>query len=172
MAAIALLATAAIAWADGPRYVYEIQEPGKPVGSAASQIWSENVGVVAEAARLYIPVTFSKKAGSVSFTLDATFSFSSGASVELERSAQRVLVRHEVLVQGAQELPKPDRRSTQRFSLSDIIRKGGKDSGSPLTYALRKAISESPYKAGKAWIESATYDSKGRFIIVVGLKKS
>jgi hypothetical protein len=169
---LALLAMAALSWADGPRYVYEIQELGKPAGSAASQIWSENVGVVAEAARLYIPVTFSKKAGSVSFTLDATFSFSSGASVELERSAQRVLVRHEVLVRGAEKLPKPDRRSTQRFSLSDIIRKGGKDSGSPLTYALRNAISESPYKAGKAWIESATYDSKGRFIIVVGLKKS
>jgi len=172
VAVVALFSMAALSWADGPRYVYEIRELGKPAGSAASQIWSENVGIVAEAARLYVPVTFSKKSGVVSFTLDATFSFSSGASIELERSAERVLVRHEVMVQGALELPKADRRSTQRFSLSDIVRKGGRDSGSPLTYALRKAISEGPYKTGRAWIESATYDSRGRFIMVVCLKKS
>lgn len=166
-----LLASAARAWADGPRYVYEIRQLGKPAGSAASQIWSDNVGILAEAARLYVPVTFSKKSGGVSFTLDATFSFSSGATVELERSPERVLLRHEVTVRGAGPLPRVDRRSTQRFSLSDIVRRGGKDASSPLTYALRKAIGESPYKAGAAWIESATYDSKGRFIIVVCLKK-
>lgn len=172
VAVMALLAMAALSWADGPRYVYEVRQLARPAGSAASQVWSENVGIVAEAARLYVPVSFSKKAGAVSFTLDATFSFSSGASVELERSAQRVLIRHEVLVQGAQDLPTPDRRSTQRFSLSDLVRKGGRDADSPLAYALRKAISEGPYRTGKAWIESASYDSRGRFIIIVGLKKS
>lgn len=175
--AMALLAAAwfvpaSSAWADGPRYVYEIRQLGKPSGSAASQIWSENVGILAEAARLYVPVTFSKKSGTVSFTLDATFSFSSGATIELERSAERVLLRHEVTVQGAAALPRPDRRSTQRFSLSDIVRKGGKDASSPLTYALRKAIGQSSYKSGTAWVESATYDSAGRFVIVICLKKS
>lgn len=168
----ALLVSAARAWADGPRYVYEIRQLGKPVGSVASQIWSENVGILAEAARLYVPVTFSKKSGTVSFSLDATFSFSSGATVELERSTDHVLLCHEVTVQGVGALPRPDRRSTQRFSLSDIIRKGGKDAGSPLTYALRKAIRESPYRSGTAWIESTAYDSKGRFVITVCLKKS
>ena len=69
-------------------------------------------------------------------------------------------------------MPKPDRRSTIRFSLSDIVRKGGKDAGSPLSYALRKAIGASSYKSGKAWIESASYDGAGRFVIVVGLKKN
>lgn len=171
VAVVALLAMASLSWADGPRYVYEIRQLARPAGSAA-QVWSENVGIVAEAARLYVPVSFSKKAGAVSFTLDATFSFSSGASVELERSTERVLIRHEVLVQGAQDLPRPDRRSTQRFSLSDLVRKGGRDADSPLAYALRKAISEGPYKTGRAWIESASYDSRGRFTIVVGFKKS
>ncbi len=158
--------------ADDPRYVYEIREIGKAAGSAASQVWEMNMGVVAEAARLYVPVSFIRKSGTVSFTLDATMSFSTGASIEMERSAERVLVRHEVSVKGTQPLPKPDKRTTIRFSLADIVRKGGKDAGSPLTYALRKAIGAASYKTGRAWVESATYDGAGRFVIVVGLKKN
>ncbi|PKL08586.1 MAG: hypothetical protein CVV51_08175 [Spirochaetae bacterium HGW-Spirochaetae-7] len=170
--AIALGTVALAARADDPRYVYEIRELDKAAGSAASQVWAMNVGIVAEAARLYVPVSFVKKSGAVSFTLDGTMSFSTGASVEVERSAGRILLRHEVSVKGAQPLPRADKRSTIRFSLSDIVRKGGKDSGSPLSYALRKAIDASSYKTGRAWVESAVYDGAGRFVIVVGLKKN
>ena len=170
--AIALGTLVLGAAADDPHYVYEIRELGKAAGSAASQVWDMNMGVVAEAARLYVPVSFVKKSGTVSFTLDATMSFSTGASVEIERSAERVLVRHEVSVQGVKPLPKPDKRSTIRFSLADIVRKGGNDAGSPLSYALRKAIGAASYKTGKAWVESATYDGAGRFVIVIGLRKN
>ena len=169
---IALGTLVMAAAADDTRYVYEIRELDKPAGSAASQVWDMNMVVVAEAARLYVPVSFVKKSGTVSFTLDATMSFSTGPSVELERSAERVLVRHAVSVKGAQPLPRPDKRSTIRFSLADIVRKGGKDAGSPLTYALKKAIGASSYKTGRAWVESAAYDGSGRFVVVIGLKKN
>jgi len=167
LAALALLTMAAVSWADDPRYVYEIRDLGTP----GTDPWSINMGVIAEAARLYAPATFVKSGGGVSLTLEASISFSLGRSVDVERSDKHALVRHEVTVQGAQARPKADKRSTIRFSLSDIVKKGGAYSGSPLMYALRKAISGSPYPSGRAWIESARYDGAGMFIIVVGLSK-
>lgn len=167
LAAVASLALATVAWADDSRYVYEIRD----LGTAGTDPWSINMGVIAEAARLYAPATFARSGGGVSLTLEASMSFSLGRSVDVERSDKRILVRHEVTVQGVQSLPKAEKRYTIRFSLSDIVKKGGAYAGSPLMYALRKAISISPYPSGRAWIESARYDGAGRFVIVVGLSK-
>jgi len=161
----------ACAGADDPRYVYEIRELDKATGSAASQVWAMNMGVVAEAARLYTPVTFTKTGNAVSISLDSTMSFSLGRSIEMERSDERVLVRHEVLVQDTPKLPRASKKTKLRFSLAELIQDGGSNAGSPLMYALRKATGDSSYKSGKAWIVSADYDGAGRFSIVVGLSK-
>ncbi|PKL23081.1 MAG: hypothetical protein CVV47_16360 [Spirochaetae bacterium HGW-Spirochaetae-3] len=157
----------AAAGADGPRYVYEIRE------SAATKDdpWSMNMGIVAEAARLYSPVSFSKSGRRVSIALDTTLSFSLTRSADIERSDTRTLVRHEVLFKGDPMLPKATKRSTIRFSLSDIVKKGGPYAGSPLMFALRKAIEGSPYRSGRAWIISSAYDEAGRFTIIVALAK-
>ncbi|MBU0927706.1 MAG: hypothetical protein KKA67_08150 [Spirochaetes bacterium] len=165
--ALLTFAAASFAAADGPRYVFEIRERS----AATSDPWSMNMGIAAEAARLYAPVSFAKSGGKVSLTLEASMSFSVGKSSDLERSGERILVRHEVTVQGTAPLPKADRRSTLRFSLSDIVKRGGSYSDSPLMYALRKAIDGVSYKTGRAWIESAEYDGKGRFVIVVGISR-
>lgn len=159
--------TAYSGWADGPRYVYEIRDRAAPTGDP----WSMNMGVVAEAARLFSPVTFSKSGGEIAITLDTSLSFSLTRSADIERSPTRVLVRHEVVLQGAQAPPKPAKRSTIRFSLSELMKKGGSYADSPLMYALKKAIDGSAYRAGKAWIESASYDEAGRFTVVVALAK-
>jgi len=173
MSLVLILAStlAAVAGADGPRYVYEIRELDKAAGSAASQVWAMNMGVIPEAARLFAPVSFTKAGGSVSIALDTAMSFSLGRSVEIERSGERVLVRHEVLVQGTSKLPRASKKAKLRFSLADLIQDGGSYAGSPLMYALRKAIADSSYKSGRAWIVSADYDGAGRFSIVVGLSK-
>lgn len=154
-------------WADGPRYVYEVRDKTAPSGDP----WSMNMGVVAEAARLFNPVTFSKSGGEVAITLDAALSFSLTRSADIERSPTRVLVRHEVVLHGARATPKPAKRSTIRFSLSELVKKGGRHADSPLMYALRKAIEGSAYRSGKAWVESANYDDAGRFTVVIALAK-
>jgi hypothetical protein len=161
----------ACAGADDPRYVYEIRELDKAQGSAASQVWAMNMGVITEAARLYAPVSFTRSGGTVSISMDSTISFSLGRSVEMERSDERVLVRHEVLVQGTPKLPRASKKAKLRFSLAELIQDGGLNAGSPLMYALRKATGDSSYKTGRAWIVSADYDGAGRFSIVVGLSK-
>ncbi len=164
---LTLCVAASSAWADGPRYVYEIRDRAAPSGDP----WSMNMGVVAEAARLFSPVTFSKSGGEIEMTLDTSLSFSLTRSADIERSPTRVLVRHEVILQGARATPKPAKRSTIRFSLSDIVKKGGSYADSPLMYALRKAIDGSAYRSGKAWVESANYDDAGRFTVVVALSR-
>lgn len=156
-----------VAEADDLHYVYEIRE----LGASKTDPWSVNMVLITEAARLYTPVRFVKSGGGTSLTLDTTISFSLGQGIELERSDIRVLVRHEVSLRGAVARPKADKRSTQRFSLSDIVKKGGAMAGTPLMYALRKAINGAMFSSGRAWIESATYDGAGRFVIVVGLSK-
>jgi len=161
------LLTAYSGWADGPRYVYEVRDRAAPSGDP----WSMNMGVVAEAARLFSPVTFSKSGGEIEMTLDTSLSFSLTRSADIERSPTRVLVRHEVVLQGAQATPKPAKRSTIRFSLSELMKKGGRHADSPLMYALRKAIDGSAYRSGKAWVESANYDDAGRFTVVVALSR-
>lgn len=168
---LAMSAVAAVAGADAPRYVYEIRELDKAAGSAASQVWAMNMGVMTEAARLYTPVTFTKTGATVSVSMDSSMSFFFGGSVDLERSEERVLVRHEVLVQGMPALPRASKKTKLRFSLADLVKDGGAYAGSPLMFALRKAIAESSYRTGKAWIVSADYDGAGRFTIVVGLSK-
>ncbi|OHD15598.1 MAG: hypothetical protein A2Y38_26485 [Spirochaetes bacterium GWB1_59_5] len=168
---LVMSAVVAFAGADGPRYVYEMRELIKATGSAASQAWAMNMGVVSEAARLYTPVSFTKVGGTLSLSMDATMSFSLGRSVEVERSDERVLLRHEVIVQGAPKLPRASKKATLRFSLADLVKNGGSYAGSPLMYALRKAIADSSYQSGRAWIVSAMYNGAGRFSIVVGLSK-
>ncbi len=161
----------AVAGADEPRYVYEIRELDKAAGSAASQVWAMNMGVMTEAARLYSPVSFTRTGGTVSISMDSAMSFSLGGSVEMERSEERVLVRHEVMVQGTPKLPRAGKKVKLRFSLAELVKDGGSYAVSPLMYALRKAIDDSYYKSGRAWIVSADYDGAGRFSIVVGLSK-
>jgi len=163
----ALCAGLAFAGADDARYVYEIRE----LSATTTDVWSTNMGVVAEAARLFAPVSFTRSGGTVALSLDATMSFSLGRSTDLERSGERVLVRHAVTVQGSTVLPKADKRSRVRFSLAEIVAKGGAYASSPLMYAFRKAIDGSSYKTGRAWIVSADYDGAGRFVVVVGLSK-
>ena len=167
LAAFAILAMTATSFADDSRYVYEIRDLGTP----GTDPWTVNMGVIAEAARLYAPTAFVKSSSGVSLSLEASMSFSLGRSIDLERSDKRVLVRHDVTVQGMPAPPRADKRSTIRFSLSDIVKKGGAFAGSPLMYALRKAVGAASYPSGKAWIESARYDGAGRFIIVVGISK-
>ncbi len=162
---------ALVAGADEPRYVYEIRELNKAAGSAASQVWALNMGVITEAARLYTPVSFTKTSGTVSISMDSAMSFSLGRSIDLERSDERVLLGHEVLVQGMPKLPRASRKVKLRFSLADLVKDGGSYTRSPLMYALRKAIDDSSYKSGRAWIVSADYDGAGRFSIVIGLSK-
>jgi len=164
-------AMVAVAGAEEPRYVYEIRELDKAAGSAASQIWALNMGVITEAARLYTPVSFTKTSGTVSISMDSAMSFSLGRSVDVERSDARVLVRHEVLVQGMPKLPRASKKAKLRFSLADLVKNGGSYAVSPLMYALRKAIADSSYKSGRAWIVSADYDGAGRFSIVIGISK-
>jgi hypothetical protein len=157
--------------ADEPRYVYEIRQLDKAAGSVASQVWAMNMDVIAEAARLYSPVSFTVAGGTVSMSIDSTMSFSLGRSVEMDRSEDRVLVRHEVMVKGAPKLPRASKKTKLDFSLAQLIKEGGSNAVSPLMYALRKAISDSAYKSGRSWIVSADYDGAGRFSIVVGLSK-
>jgi len=164
---LAVFTLAAFAQADDARYVYEIRE----LATAKVDPWSMNMGIIAEAARLYAPVSFVKSGHGVSISMDATVSFSLGGSVEVERSDERALVRHEVTLQGTPAKPKADKRVTIRFSLSEIVKNGGTYAGSPLMYALRKAISGASYTSGRAWVVSAKYDGAGRFVVVVGLAR-
>ena len=149
-------------WAQEPRYVYEIRQ----LDSVSSSPWSLNMGAMAEAARLYAPVTFSKVGSKLSMSLDTSFSFSLMGSVQVERSDTRMLIRHEVRLEGPVPIFKVTKRSTIRFSLSDLIKKGGSYALSPLQYAIRKAIDASSQKSGKAWIEACTY-AGGRFVVTV-----
>lgn len=168
---LAMSAMVMVAAADKPRYVYEIRQLDKVAGSVASQIWAMNMGVVAEAAKLYTPVSFTNTGSALSISLDSAMSFSLGRSVEMERSEDRVLMRHEVMIQGTPKLPRASKKTKLDFSLAELIQDGGSNAGSPLMYALRKAIRDSAYKSGRAWIVSADYDGAGRFSMVIGLSK-
>jgi len=159
------LALGVAAWADGTRYVYEI----RALGSAGTDPWSMNMAVAAEAARAYAPVSFKRTGTAVSFAMDTELSLSLGPESELERSAERVLVRRAVTIRGERVLPKARKKARIRFSLSDLMAEDGKAARSPLEYALAKAVEASRYASGRAWVISAEYDGAGRFLVVVAL---
>ncbi len=160
-----LLALGGAAWADGTRYVYEI----RALGGAGTDPWSMNMGIAAEAARAYAPVSFKKTGTTISFAMDTELSLSLGPEAELERSAERVLLRRAVTIRGERALPKARKKARIRFSLADLMAEGGKAARSPLEYALVKAIEASRYASGRAWVVSAEYDRAGRFLVVVAL---
>ncbi|GAB1456907.1 MAG: hypothetical protein RBT62_07530 [Spirochaetia bacterium] len=162
LAIFSLLLLASASWAQETRYVYEVQQRD----ALSSSPWSLNMGAMAEAARLYAPVTFSKVGSKLSMSLDTSFSFSLMGSVQVERSDTRMLMRHEVRLDEQVPFPKATKRSTIRFSLSDLIKKGGSYALSPLQYAIRKAIDSSSQKSGRAWITDCSY-ACGRFVVTV-----
>jgi hypothetical protein len=156
-----------IAWADDPRAVFIVSD----VGTSSANPWTANMLVPTEAVRLYVPSRFTKKGTTVDISMSADISFSVSGSRELERSKLNVLYRFDVQIAGTKSLPRPDKVVTVRFSLSELVKKGGPASQSPGFYALRKAISSGPYKSGSAWIQSIDYDGAGRFSVSVALKK-
>lgn len=166
LAIFSLIVLGSAAGADESRYVYEIQQRD----AVPSSPWSLNMVAMAEAARLYSPVTFSKRGRIISMTLDTSFSFSLLESTQVERFETRLLIRHKVLLQGQPSLPKASKQSTIRFSLSELVKNKGEHALSPLQYAIDKAIDGSLLKSGKAWIRSCDY-SGGRFIVEVALTR-
>jgi hypothetical protein len=128
--------------------------------------------VPTEAVRLYVPSLFTRKGATVDIQMSADISFSVSGSRELERSKLNVLYRFDVQIAGAKSLPKPDKVVTVRFSLSELVKKGGSASQSPGFYAMRKAIATGPYKSGSAWVQTIDYDGAGMFSVSVALKKN
>ncbi|MBN2875661.1 MAG: hypothetical protein JXM71_11245 [Spirochaetales bacterium] len=149
------------------RHVYEVRAAGEPSALA----YTAGMRVAAEAARLFVPVRFSKKGDRVEFQLTGAIEFSGLASVEVARWEGSVVLRHEFLVGSPQRLPKADKRFTVRFSLAELKEHGGSYAASPLLYAVFKAIRASPYARGSAWILSERFTGTG-FVVIVGLSAS
>jgi hypothetical protein len=162
-----LVFTALCLWAEDTHAVYIVRS----IGTSSADPWTANMLVPTEAVRLYTPSRFTKNGSSVDISMSADISFSVAGSRELERSKLNVLYRFDVAITGSKPLPKPDKVLTVRFSLSELVKKGGPASQSPGFYALRKAISAGPYKSGSGWIQSIDYDGAGRFTVKVALKK-
>jgi hypothetical protein len=158
---------AAITWADDARAVYIVRS----VGTSSADPWTANMLVPTEAVRLYTPSRFSRKGTSVDISMSADISFSVSGSREIERSKLNILYRFDVTIAGSKPLPKPDKVVSVRFSLSELLKKGGPSSQSPGFYALRKVIASSSFKKGSAWIQAIEYDGEGRFTAKVALKK-
>lgn len=155
------------AFADDVRTVFVIQG----IASSTSNPWTMNMVVPTEAVRLYAPSRFVKKLFSTDISVTTNVAFSVSGRRELERSETRVLLRYDVIFSGDSALPKPDKRVSVRFSLSELVNKGGPAADSPGFYALRKAVATGPYRSGLVWIESIDYDGAGQFTAVIGFMK-
>ncbi len=162
-----LLLAVLSSWAQEPRYVYEV----RLLAAESSSPWSINMNAMAEAARLYSPVTFSKTGTKLSLSLDTSISFSLIGSTQIERSDTRALFRHEVRLAEHGAFPKASKRSTVRFTLSELVKKGGSYAPSPLQYAIKKAIDASFQKSGRVWITDCVY-AGGRFVVSVAFAGS
>ena len=158
---------ALLAWADDTRAVFIVSN----AGTSSANPWTANMLVPTEAVRLYVPSLFTRKGATVDIKMSADISFSVSGSREIERSKTNVLYRFDVAIAGSKSLPRPDKVVSVRFSLSELVKKGGPAAQSPGFYALRKAISAGPYKSGSAWVQSIDYDGAGRFTVSVALKK-
>lgn len=158
---------ALLVWADDTRAVYVVSS----AGTSSANPWTANMLVPTEAVRLYAPSRFTKKGTALDISMSADISFSVSGSREIERSKTNVLYRFDVAITGSKSLPRPDKVVSVRFSLSELVKKGGPAAQSPGFYALRKAIASGPYKSGSAWVQSIDYDGAGRFTASVALKK-
>jgi hypothetical protein len=130
-----------------------------------------NMGVQTEALRMYVPTAFERKGKSINLSADTPrVSFSSGRETVIARSADGILVRYDVSIEGAPRLPRADRSLTIRFSLAELAADGTGNSGEPGSYAMHQAILTGPYAKGRAWVQSVDFKDN-RFVVVVGLKR-
>ncbi|MGD9940811.1 MAG: hypothetical protein AB7T74_13515 [Clostridia bacterium] len=147
------------------RPVYLVRQPGQ------NDVWTMNMGVQTEALRLYVPTAFERKGKTINLSSDTPrVSFSSGRETVITRSADGILVRYDVSIEGAPRLPRADRSLTIRFTLAELAAAGTGESGAPGSYAIRQAILAGPYAKGRAWVRRVDYKDN-RFVVVVGLKR-
>lgn len=155
----------AVLAAQEARPVYLVRQPDQ------TDVWTMNMGVQAEALRLYVPTAFERKGKAINLSFDTPgVSLNSGRETIISRSGDGLLVRYDVSIAGAPPLPKADRSVTIRFSLAELGAAEVVDSGTPGSYAVRQAILTGPYAKGRAWVQSIDFKDN-RFIVVVGLKR-
>lgn len=151
--------------ADETRPVFLVRQAGE------NEVWTANMVLHPEALRLVVPVSFERAGTTARFILDTPgVSFRPGVERVLAQSGDKVLVRYDVVVEGATPLPRPNRRVTVRFTLAELGLSGSPAQEQPGSFALRKAILQGPYAKGRAWIQSIEFRNQ-RFIAVVGLKR-
>ncbi len=142
----------------------------KTGSSEGADLWARNMPLSAEALSLYAPLGFTASGKAVNYNRSADLSYSVRDLGVAAETANGEILHFSVTFSGKPKLPTPSRVITLKILVSEL-KKDSVRTESPGFLALNKAILQSNYKTGSAWIQSTEYDGKNTFTVKVALKK-
>lgn len=125
------------------------------------------------AVRFLSPVPFSARSGGVDMTADSSMGILERGRDVLAKRPLGTLEQVAVLLEEAPaKPPRPGRTMTIRFTLDELLAKGGAWSTVPAAWACYLAAVKSGWTSGAVWADSLKYDARsGRFTVLVGLSR-
>ncbi len=142
----------------------------KTESSEGADLWARNMSLNAESVAFYAPLAFTASPTEVSYSRNVNMTYSAQNMGVIARRGNCDILRFIVTFSKKPLLPKATTAITVKITVSEM-NQGGILAESPGFAAMEKAILQSGYTKGNAWIQSIRYDKKDTFTVKVALKK-